>query len=154
MSRRRALTSLVSVLVLGGALGACGSQKSADAANAYVAKLNAAQTRFAQAVAQLPATSSTSEYHRTLERLDGVVVDLVGQLRALAVPDDVRTEHGRLVAAMSGYGDEIADAAQAARSPTADVLADVKRRVSGATITVNTKLRDATTAINDKLHAQ
>jgi len=149
---------LATAIVLAVAVGACGGQQDSSAKNDYVKQVNAAQTRFASAAKsagqQITRTSSASQDRRTLDRFGSTIEDLVVTLRAIKAPTDVRGEHGRLVAAMTGHRDEVARATARLRSPTTRELAEVQRQLSAATITVNADLSSATGAINAKLRAR
>jgi len=151
---RIALLATASVLAL--ALGAC-SPKDSAAKNDYVKQVNAAQTRFASAATNvnqaITKTSSARQDRHVLESFVTTLDELVARLRTIEVPDDVRAEHGRLVAAIAGHRDAVSQIAAKMRSPTTAVLADVQRQLSAAAITVNANLSSATSSINAKLRA-
>ena len=144
-------------IVLAVTLGACGTQDSA-AKNDYVQKVNAAQTQFASAAKrvkqEITKMSSARQDRRALDRFVSTIDTLVGRLRAIKVPGDVRAEHARLVAVMADHGEEVSQITASMRSPTTTVLEDIQRKLSAATITVNANLSSATASINSKLRAE
>jgi len=148
---------LATAIVLAVALGACGAQDSA-AKNDYVKQVNAAQTQFASAATrvkqEITKMSSARQDRRALDRFVSTIDTLVGRLRAIKVPGDVRAEHGRLVAVLADHGEEVTQITTTMRSPTTTVLEDVQRKLSAATITVNANLTSATASINSKLRAK
>jgi len=148
---------LATAIVLAVALGACGAQDSA-AKNDYVKQVNAAQTQFASAATrvkqEITKKSSARQDRRTLDGFVRTIDTLVGRLRAIKVPGDVRAEHGRLVAVLADHGEEVTQITTTMRSPTTTGLEDVQRKLGAATITVNANLTSATASINSKLRAK
>ncbi len=145
---------LVVLLAACAALTAC-EGTSADAKNAYVREINAAQDRFATSVTQatrlITPESSPAQDRRTFDRFQAAIVDVIGTLRAIEPPDDVEREHAQLIAALTGFADDIADARKSIRAHTTTAIAEGQRKLGAATITVNEKLRRVTEAINEKL---
>jgi hypothetical protein len=151
---------LLAALLAAAALGACGASEgnSTEDKNTYVGQVNAAVTRFATTVTtvsqSITADSSRREDRRTITRFQGAIKDVIGTLETIAVPGDVTKEHGMLVAAMTGFGREIAAAAKAMRTHTISAIAEGQRKLGVATVTVNQKIQTATDAINTRLRAK
>ena len=152
--------SLLAVLVAGLAPAACGEGEgdTLEDKKAYVAKVDEVQTRFAAEVTsvttQYTARSSARRDRRTLRSFESAIDRFVAQLRAIEAPRSIRAEHTQLVAAMSGYAAEIAQANAVLSNPTTRALAEASERMRAATETVNTRLVAARNAINAKLNAQ
>lgn len=148
---------LTTAILLAVALGACGAGDSA-AKNDYVRQVNAAQTRFASAVTEvkraITSTSSPRQDRRALVRFGATIDKLIATLRAIKVPGDVRSEHGRFVAAMVDHREAVGRATVGMRSSDAGALAEAERQLTASTITVNARLSSATRAINAKLHGK
>jgi predicted small secreted protein len=147
---------VVAVLVtLTMALAACGDDK--EQKNAYVRQVNAAQTEFASTITKVSQSitqkSSAAEDQRTLRRFEAAIDNVVGDLRGIEVPEDVESEHGRLVAAISGFGDDISKANEALRDPTTRTLELAQQRIAKATRTVNARIDSAIASINVKLES-
>jgi hypothetical protein len=153
---KRAAPLLV-LLLVAVALGACGGKKgdTAQDKKAYVAKVNEVQERFASEVTtvttEYTAKSSTNQDQKTLKAFERAISSFVDELRAIKVPSSLKAEHTHLVAAMSGYASDIAQAGAALANPTIRTLADASNRIRTATQTVNTRLIAAREAINAKL---
>lgn len=147
----------VAALLACATLGACGSSEgnSTEDKNAYVEQVNAAVNTFASTVTDVSKSitpdSSTRQDRRTISRFENAIHVVIGTLRMIKVPSDVRKEHGMLVSAMTGFREEIADAGKALRTQTTRAVADGQRKLGAATITVNEKIRTATKAINTRL---
>ena len=137
------------------ALAACGGEDDQKAKNAYVGEVNAAQNEFADTVQtvseRITPKSSSSQDRKTLEQFQAAIADVVKNLRGIDVPDGVGSEHDQLVAAMSGFGDQIEEATTALRNPDSKKIAEAQRTIQTATQTVNLRIDAAIAAINSKL---
>jgi len=137
------------------ALAACGGEDDQKAKNAYVGEVNAAQNEFADTVQtvseRITPKSSSSQDRKTLEQFQAAIADVVKNLRGIDVPDGVGSEHDQLVAAMSGFGDQIEEATTALRNPDSTKIAEAQRTIQTATQTVNLRIDAAIAAINSKL---
>jgi hypothetical protein len=151
----RPVASIVTLLLAVVALGACGGGTGTQAKNAYARQVNAAQSKFAEAVAN---ASQGSERDRSLRRqqqllrsfhaaIEGVVRDL----RNIDAPSEVSKEHNELVSVMSGYGDEIGRADETMRNPTPLATEQAKQRLASASRSVSAQVNAAIAAINVKL---
>jgi hypothetical protein len=140
------------------ALGACGGDDDRKAKNAYVSEVNAAQSEFASTVTtvseRITPKSSSSQDRKTLEQFEAAIAEVVKNLRDVDVPEDVKSEHGQLVEAMSGFGDEIEKATKALRNPDTRTIAEAQKTIQRATQTVNVRIDAAIAAINSKLGQQ
>jgi hypothetical protein len=151
--------SLLVLLIVAGALGACGETKgdTAQDKKAYVAKVNEVQERFASEVTtvttEYTAKSSTAQDKKTLKAFQTAISSFVDELRAIKIPASLKAEHTQLVGAMSGYASDIGQANAALTNPTTRTLADASERIRTATQMVNTRLGAARAAINAKLNA-
>lgn len=145
--------------LLAATVAACGASEgnSTEEKNAYVRRINAAQRTYAVTVANvkksITPSSTPRQDQRTIERFQDAITDIIRNLRTIKVPSDVRREHGLLVAAMTGFGKDIAATARTLRRPTIQAVAEAQRMLGAATITVNTKLAAARGAINRRLRA-
>jgi hypothetical protein len=150
------MAHVVAALAVCLALVGCG--ESTDDKNAYVEQVNTAVNRFATKVTDVSQSitkdSSTRQDRRTIKRFRAAINDVVRTLQTIKVPGDVREEHGRLVAAMTTFGSDVADAEKAMRRNTASAVDAGQRKLGAATITVNAKIRSATDAINTRLRAK
>ncbi len=139
-------------------LGACGGgDDDRDTKNAYVREVNAAQIEFASTVTtvsqQITPKSSSSQDRRTLREFQTAIDEVVAKLRRIDVPSSVRTEHTRLVEAMSSFGADIRRAISALRNPNSRQLARAQRAIATSTQMVNARIDSAIAAINAKLGA-
>jgi hypothetical protein len=153
------IAPLLALLLSVGALGGCGDESnSTDAKNTYVGQVNAAVNQFATKVTNVAKSitkdSSTRQDRRTIKRFRAAIKDVVGTLETINVPGDVRKEHGMLVAAMTTFGRNVADAEKAMRRQTVSAVDAGQRELGAATITVNQRIRAATDAINTRLRAK
>jgi hypothetical protein len=151
----RRLASIVTLVLAVVALGACGGGTPTQEKNAYARKVNAAQSRFAQAVSN---ASQGSERDRSLRgqqlllrnfhtAIEGVVRDL----RNIDAPSEVSKEHNQLVSVMSGYGDEIGRSEETMRNPTPLGTEQAQQRLATASRSVSAQVNAAIAAINVKL---
>jgi hypothetical protein len=152
-SASTALASLLAALAIGG----CARSEATTARNDYVRALNAAQKRFARTASQVSGAigkgSSVRQERRTLIRYGAELAGLVKTLGSLAVPADVRSEHAELVGALAEFRTEISAVVIRLRSGTTRGIDEAHRRLTGATITLDAKLGEATRAINRTLQA-
>ena len=143
--------------LLSAALAACGASEgnSAEDKNAYVERINAAQRTYSVTVTNVKRSvtpkSTPRQDQRTIENFRAAIADIIENLQTIKVPSDVRGEHALLVAAMNGFGKDIARVATTLRRQTSQAVVEVQRMLGAATITVNTKLATAREAINRRL---
>ncbi len=157
MPGRLRIVALICALLPALGLGACGGAAEREALNAYVAKVNAAQNEFASEVTtvsqQITRKSSAAKDRKTLKKFETAIDDVVTDLRAIDVPQKVRTEHDQLVSAMADFGAQISTATTALDKPTTRSIAEAQRSIATATQTVNAQIDAAIAAINSKLGA-
>jgi hypothetical protein len=149
------VAAVVAPLLAALALAACGGGTATKERNAYARKVNAAQTRFASTVTtvsqDIAPKNSVSQQQRTLRRFEAAIRSVVGDLRRIDPPSEVRKEHAQLISVMSSFGADIEQANEAMRDPTPQGIATAQRRVSAATQSVNARVNAAIAAINVKL---
>lgn len=136
-------------------LGAAGCGADTEARNAYVDAVNRSQTRFARTFERLATritpTSAAAQDARTLEGFQRAVGVIVGDLRAIEVPEQMRAPHDQLVGAVGRYGDEIRRARAAFASSDRQKVVAAQNRLRGAIATVSARIDAAIAAINRKL---
>jgi hypothetical protein len=150
---RRALAPAALAVVL--LTGCGGADERPSAGNSYVDRVNSAQERFAATVeglsGKITPDSTAASDRQVLRGYEDAVDRVVGDLRRIDPPDEVRGEHRQLVGIMDGYGDDVRDAARriAARDPeqvqrAQQVLttsaASVASRINATIETINRKL--------------
>lgn len=147
---------LLAPLVLAAAvLAGCGGGDVAGN-NAYVAKVNAAQDRFARSVQRIQReldtpTSTPAQDRRALDAFGVAVRRAVDDLRMAAPPATVRALHARLVAALASYGPVIAARLAVADSPDPRRLLQATTRFSTQSDAVTVRIQRAIAQINAKL---
>jgi hypothetical protein len=137
------------------ALASCGGSDD-DGGARYVERVNAAQQAFAKRVDELSAgitsTSSAERDRRTLQGFEQAVDDVGGDLRAIHPPERVRALHARLVSAVDGYGNEVAQATRTLESSrSAARLRTAQRELAQATTAFGTTLNRTIEEINREL---
>ncbi len=144
------------MVVISFALGAC-AESDGSTNNAYVRHLNAGQLRLTQAASEasraITDASSVRQDRRALVRYGAVLGGLVRTLRGVAVPQNTRPEHARLVAALATFRKEISSIVIQLRSSTTRAIDDADHRLADATKTFNAARGEAIRAINEKLRA-
>jgi hypothetical protein len=154
----RRFASIVTLVVAVVALGACGGGTGTQDKNAYAREVNAAQSKFAEAVSN---ASQGSERDHSLRRqqlllrnfhtaIEGVVRDL----RNIDAPREVSKEHDQLVSVMSGYGDAIGRSEETMRNPTPLATEQASQRLAAASRSVSAQVNAAIAAINIKLRGE
>ncbi len=136
------------------ALAAAGCGGDVADTNAYVDRVNLAQTQFAASFARLSreitATSSPPQDRKTLRSIEGAVESTVKDLRAIDPPDKVKTQHADLVEAIAGYGESLSDAESNLSGSEAQATAAEAHLASDTKLT-STRITAAISAINQKL---
>ncbi len=151
--RRRALAALLAALVVATAAAGCGGDAAAD--NAYVERVGAAQrsyvARFDAVLRRLTPTSTPAQDRDTLAAFGQATRRFATALRAAGPPDGVRAEHGRLVAAVTGYQRRLARAAERLRSGSVADRARARTELSSGAAATQAAITDAVAAINAAL---
>jgi hypothetical protein len=146
---------LVPVLVIAVALLASGCGSDTKAENDYVDSVNKAQNDFATTFdklsAQITSTSTAQQDRQTLDGFKQAVDKVVTDLRAVKVPDKVKDLHGRLVAEISAYGEEIDKAKQAFAGDDPQAIIKAQTELVSAVTRVSAQINDTIDAINKKL---
>jgi hypothetical protein len=152
--RPRIAAPAVAAIVV--AAAGCGGGSGGGDAGTYVKRVNKAQQDFAARVDRLSkgitSTSTAARDRQTLRSFEDAVDRVGGDLRAITPPGKVRGLHERLVHAVDGYGDDVAEAAdtlQSSRSPAK--LRAAQRALSQATTAFGTTLNETIDQINQKL---
>ena len=150
---------LLALLALAGVAlvaGGCGG-KDVKASNAYVDKVNTAQTDFAKTVdalsGKITQQSTPAQDRTTMTNFTTAVARVVADLRAIKPPDKVKALHATLVSEISNYGTEVASAASALSSGDANRLLAAQQKLLKATTTVSTQINTTIDQINTKLHS-
>jgi uncharacterized phage infection (PIP) family protein YhgE len=139
---------LVPVLVIAVALLASGCGSDTKAENDYVDSVN---TTFDKLSARITSTSTAQQDRQTLDGFKQAVDKVVTDLRAVKVPDKVKDLHGRLVAEISAYGEEIDKAKQAFAGDDPQAIIKAQTELVSAVTRVSAQINDTIDAINKKL---
>jgi hypothetical protein len=152
--RRRVLGAFAAALAALVLVAGCGDGQ-AKRDNAYVDRVNAAQTDFARTINRLngrvSATSTSSEDRATLAGYTQAIDHVVSELRGITPPASVKPLHDRLIAAMSAYGTRVRTASASVRSKSTSRLLDAQQRLLDATDTVSKQINVTIGAINKRL---
>ena len=153
---RRYLTFLLALSALVGLLSGCGSNDAdVKQANRYADAVNKAQTDFAAKLDELSAkvtpTSTRAQDDATLKAFQGAVTDVVGKLRAVAVPPRVVELHKQFIAQISAYGQEIDRVRPAFDSPDPQKILAAQQRLRTGVATVSTRINQTIEQINTRL---
>ena len=148
---RRVLIALCAVLALAG----CGSQKS-ERANEYVNAVNRAQNDFAATFSkletQITPKSSSRQDRATLKKFEQAIDRVVAQLRAVRAPENVRTLHAQLIAAIASYRDAVEKARRAFATTNRDKLVRAQQSLVRAVTRISERITRTINQINTRLH--
>ena len=148
---RRVLIALCAVLALGG----CGSQKT-ERANDYVNAVNRAQNDFAATFSkletQITPKSSSRQDRATLKKFEQAIDRVVAQLRAVRAPENVRTLHAQLIAAIASYRDAVEKARRAFATTNRDKLVRAQQSLVRAVTRISERITRTINQINNRLH--
>lgn len=151
---RRALIALCAVLSLVG-VTACGSKKN-ERANTYVNAVNRAQNDFAATFnkleAQITPKSTPKQDRATLGRFERAIDRVVGQLRAVEAPGNVRPLHGQLIAAIASYRDAVEKARRAFATRDRTKLVKAQASLVRSVTRISARITRTINEINTKLH--
>jgi hypothetical protein len=149
----KSVRAVVVALALVAVAAGCGDDVGKT--NAYVDAVNTAQTNFAQTFdklqAQITAQTSPKEDSATLGRFEDAIEKVVKDLEAVETPDDVKTQHAQLVAAIEGYGRTIEQARKAFSSNDPTEVLKARTQLSTDVAATSTKINQTIDAINRKL---
>jgi hypothetical protein len=147
------LAALLSAL----ALIAAGCGSNTKASNDYVDAVNKAQNDFAATFdklsSRITSTSTPRQDQKTLDGFREAVDKVVGDLRAIQVPDKVKVEHQQLVSEISAYGREIDKAKRAFASPSPQAIIKAQVALRSAVTRVSGQINRTIDAINRKLQS-
>jgi len=125
-----ALPAVLAAAVLAG----CGEDTEAGAR--YVQEVNQAQQRFAadleRLTGRITSQSTTASDQKTLERVEGLIDEAVGDLRTIAPPDEVRAEHQAFIGLFQSYGRRLGTLAESLEAEPAEQLRANRRYVEAS----------------------
>jgi hypothetical protein len=152
----RPVCVLLLLLACAAGVAACGGDDGVGQANAYVAKVNAAQDRFLRSAQTVQdevstATSTPGQTRRALDAFSAAVRRAVGELRAITPPGEVTALHARLVAALASYEPVIAARRAVASSGDGRALITARTRFSTDSEAVTARIQRAIERINAEL---
>lgn len=151
------ILALIALLSGAVALAACGDGDTREARNAYVRELNTVQASYASTLTgisqQLTAKSSPSQARRTLKRFQAAIAAQAKTLQNITTPSEVEAEHKQIVDATVDFGKAVESANDLLRDPTLRNIERWQGAIATASQALNTRIDNATTAINSKLGA-
>ncbi|MDQ3632870.1 MAG: hypothetical protein M3417_16695 [Actinomycetota bacterium] len=128
----------------------CGG--GAEEKNAYVEDVQAAQrtfvTRFEQVRKRLTTTSTLAQDQATLASFETITQRFATALEKVQPPEVVRAEHGRLVAAVAGYGADVGRARSQLRAASTEDRSIVRTQLSSSVAGTQEKIAKAVGDIN------
>ena len=149
----RRLSPVLVVVALCSLLVGCG--KDTKAANDYVDAVNRAQNQFASTFDRLSGringTSTPEQDQQTLDGFGQAVYKVVGDLKAVKVPDKVKGLHNQLVSQISAYGKEIDKAKQAFADDQPQAIVKAQADLVSAVTRVQSQINTTISDINKKL---
>lgn len=123
-------------LLLACAALAAGCGAGAEAENAYVDEVQAAQrtfvTRFEQVRKRLTPTSTLAQDQATLADFQRVTRRFTTTLEKVQPPEVARAEHDRLVTVVAGYGADVGRARERLRGASIEDRSAVRTQLSSA----------------------
>lgn len=126
-----------------------------DRASDYVDAVNEAQEEFAATVNDLAGriteTSSTAEDRATLAQFESEIDNTVAGLRAIDPPEEVTTQHERLLGVLERYGEEVGQALQAFDTEDSEGLIAAQTRLLDATNSTSAEIEEALAEIDQEL---
>lgn len=152
---RRLLSMLLALAAVTALAGCGGGNDDVARANRYADAVNRAQTDFAGRLGRLSAkvtpTSTRAQDDATLKAFQGAVTRVVGRLRAVDVPPNVRDLHQQFVDQIAAYGREIDRVRPAFDSPDPQEILAAQQRLRTAVSDVSTQINRTIDQINAKL---
>ena len=149
----RRLAPVLAALALGVVVAGCGSDNKS--ANSYVDAVNRAQNDFASTFdrlsSQITSTSTPQQDQKTLNGFKRAVDKVVGDLRAVEPPSEVKGLHGELVGEISSYGKEIDKAKSAFANGSPKTIIKAQTQLVTAVTRVSGQIDRTIDAINKKL---
>ena len=144
----KSLTGLA-LLLAAVALAACGGDTAEK--NDYVEKVNKAQTDFADGISKAQGGATATNGKKVFDDMAASIDKVVADLRAVEPPDDVTSQHDRLVGELEKFGAAVEKAGASITSndpqKIAAAQADFAKEASG----VSTKIGSTIQEINAKL---
>jgi len=153
-SIRRLVLPLLAVLVVSVGFAACGDDgTSTDDKNAYIKKVNDAQTEFAQGAAKLNLAnpSSPEDFKKSLDGLDPLLSGIVSDLDSIDPPEEVKAEHDKLVSSMKSYQKTVNDNKEGLTSGDQEATQKSAQAIASASSQFSTQFDSTVDQINSKL---
>jgi hypothetical protein len=146
--------ALAVALALAVAVGACGDDTKK--ANAYVEKVNEAQSNFVAVVddsqTRIQGNASNAETATQLDMIRAAAAKVVVQLRSIKPPENVTTLHATLVKEAQGLVAAFQKAADAYRSQDPGQILTAKVDLGKDIDRVNGQLNATIQQLNSRLH--
>ena len=146
--------ALAVALALAVAVGACGDDTKSK--NAYVEKVNAAQSDFVAVVddsgTRIQGNASDAETATQLDMIRAAAAKVVAELHAIKPPDNVKSLHASLVKEAQGLVAAFKKAADAYRSRDPAKILSAKVDLTNDIDRVNKQLNATIQQLNTKLH--
>ena len=150
MTRRGLWAALLAAALLASGCGGTDVEES----NAYVEKVNLAQSSFSASFERLAReitrTSTPDQDRDTLRAIEQTLSTTTEDLRRIDPPEQVGDQHEQLVEAIAGYGAAISAAADALGG-SAQRASEAQARLAAETERTSTRVSSAVGAINRKL---
>jgi hypothetical protein len=137
----------------GGSAGAATSEQEPLDTNAYLEQVNEAQTEFAGDAAKLNLASpeSAKAFGKSLGRLTGLIDTLRQQLAQITPPEDVVTQHDKLVEELGDYREAIGEDKGALASDDPQKQVAAAQKVGKASTAFSQEFDATIKQINDNL---
>jgi hypothetical protein len=136
-------------------LTGCGGNDKVKEANAYVAAVNRAQTRFAGTIQRvgngIGGTAGTKATAATVTKLSAAVDRVVAELKAVPAPGRVAALHHDLVGEISGFGTSLRRARRGFASKDPVAILEERQRLIGTAQRVMTQINTTIARINRSL---
>jgi hypothetical protein len=149
MKPARTLLALAAVLLAGGLLAACGSDDKETYAEEVQDVLDPLAAALQPLGAELSQASTGPELVDGLRAAETEISDSATELEELSVPDDVTEVNDDLVAAISGFGGELAAIREAAEAGDLEQLEALATALPQVTAQFQTELGEIQTAAID-----
>lgn len=151
-SPRRAALVLVAALSL--LVAGCGGDT--ESKNDYVDSVNKVQTDFANSVQKsasaVPSGGDAAQAAKdTFATLESAIDKLVGDLRGIEPPDDVKQLHDRLISQMNEFKGDISKAGDALGSNDPQAIAKAQTDFATSAGSLGTEISQTITEINQQL---
>jgi hypothetical protein len=154
-SIRRFVLPLLAILALSVGVVACGGSDDKTASkNDYINDVNNAQKKFADGAAKLNLAnpSSPEDFKKSLDGLDPLLSGIVSDLQGIKPPDEVKSEHQKLISSMQDYQKQVDDAKSGLSSSDKEQVKTSAQTIATASQQFQTDFGGTVDSINQKLH--